>query len=138
MFPRGPRTSREHQSQTYYLTKNFMEHLNRIELRGVVGGAKTQVISGTRMSKFSVATSRAYRDKDGVAQIDTTWHNIVAWESDKVHDLEKITSGSKVYVVGRLHTQKYVAADGLEKTYYEVIASKVKLIDSDETLQYEF
>lgn len=115
-----------------------MEHLNKIELRGIVGSARTQVITGSKMSKFSVATSRAYRDKDGVAQIDTTWHNIVAWESDKIRDLDKITSGTKVHVVGRLHTQKYVGGDGVEKTYFEVIASKVNVIESDEPMQYEF
>ena len=60
-----------------------MEHLNRIELRGVVGTVRPQVVNGTKMSRFSVATSRAYKDREGVAQIDTTWHNIVAWDSDK-------------------------------------------------------
>ena len=115
-----------------------MEHLNRIELRGVVGTVRPQVVNGTKMSRFSVATSRAYKDREGVAQIDTTWHNIGAWDSDKNKDLDKIESGSKVYVLGRLHTQKYVGADGIEKTFYEVVAAKVNVIVSDEPLQYEF
>ena len=115
-----------------------MEQLNRIELRGVVGTVRSQVIGGSKMVKFSVATSRAYKDKEGVAQIDTTWHNVVAWESEKNQDMEKIQTGSKVYVLGRLQTQKYVGADGIEKTYFEVIASKISLIESDEPLQYAF
>ena len=115
-----------------------MEHLNRIELRGVIGTVRTQIISGNKMSKFSVATSRAYKDKDGVAQIDTTWHNVVAWESERIQDLDKLKTGGKAYVLGRLHTQKYVGADGVEKTYYEVVAAKVSVIESDEPLQYEF
>ena len=51
-------------------------------------------------------------------------------------DLDKIQAGSKVYALGRLQTQKYMGADGVEKTYYEVVASKVNLIESDEPLQY--
>lgn len=113
-----------------------MEQLNRIEIRGVVGTVKTQIINGSKMSKFSVATSRAYKDREGVAQIDTTWHNVLAWESDKITDLDKVKTGSKVHAVGRLQTQKYVGADGIEKTYYEVVASKVDVIESDEPLQY--
>lgn len=115
-----------------------MEHLNKIELRGVVGTVRPMVVNGSKMARFSVATSRAYKDREGVAQIDTTWHNIVAWDSDRTKDLEKVESGSKVYVVGRLHTQKYVGADGVEKTFYEVVASKVNVIETDEPLQYEF
>ena len=115
-----------------------MEHLNRIELRGVIGTVKTQTVSGSKMSRFSVATSRAYKDKDGVAQIDTTWHNVIAWENDRIKDLDKLQQGTKVYVVGRLHTQKYVGQDGIEKTSFEVIALRVMIIESDEPLQYEF
>lgn len=113
-----------------------MEQLNRIELRGVVGTVKSQIINGSRMSRFSIATSRAYKDREGVAQIDTTWHNVIAWENDKNQDLDKIRTGSKVHAIGRLQTQKYVGGDGVEKTYFEVVASKVEVIESEEPLQY--
>ncbi|MBO4465713.1 MAG: single-stranded DNA-binding protein [Bacteroidales bacterium] len=115
-----------------------MEQLNRIELRGVIGTIKTQVISGSKMSRFSVATSRAYKDKEGVAQIDTTWHNVVAWENDKIQDLDKLKTGSKVYVSGRLQTKKFTGQDGVERISFEVVALKVLLIESEEPLQYEF
>ena len=115
-----------------------MEQLNKIELRGIVGTVRSQIVNGSKMSRFSVATSRAYKDKEGVAQIDTTWHNIVAWENDKIKELDKIQTGSKVFVQGRLHTQKYVGADGVEKTFYEVVDAKVNVIESEEPLQYEF
>ena len=106
-------------------------------MRGVIGTIKTQTVSGSKMSRFSVATSRAYKDKEGVAQIDTTWHNVIAWENDRIKDLDKLKQGSKVYVLGRLHTQKYVGQDGIEKTSFEVVALRVSIIESDEPLQYE-
>ena len=136
--PFGPRTYGE-VKLNLLLKKNFMEHLNRIELRGVIGTVKTQTISGSKMSRFSVATARAYKDKEGTAQIDTTWHTVIAWENgDKIKDLDKLVQGSKVYVLGRLHSQKYVGQDGIERTSFEVIATKVKIIELDEPLQYEF
>lgn len=131
---RGP--GREQNVKPINTKEKLMEQLNRIEIRGVVGAVRSQIINGNKMSKFSVATSRAYKDREGVAQIDTTWHNVIAWESDKITDLDKIQAGSKVYALGRLQTQKYMGADGVEKTYYEVVASKVNLIESDEPLQY--
>ena len=115
-----------------------MEHLNRIDLRGVVGTVKTQIISGSKMSRFSVATSRAYKDKEGVAQIDTTWHNVVAWENDKIQDIDKLKTGAKVFVSGRLQSKKFVGQDGMEKTSFEVVALKLTVYESDEPLQYEF
>lgn len=114
-----------------------MEQLNRIELRGVVGTAKTQVLSGNKMCRFSVATSRAYKDKDGIAVIDTTWHNVIAWDSERTKELSVIKAGSKIYVCGRLHTQKYTGQDGVERTSFEVVANKLNIIESDEPLQYE-
>lgn len=113
-----------------------MEQMNRIELRGIVGSVKTQVSSGNKMSRFSVATSRAYKDKEGTAVIDTTWHNVIAWENDRIKDLDLLRSGSKVYVAGRLRSQKFTGSDGVERTSFEVVASKVTILEADE-LSYE-
>ena len=114
-----------------------MEQMNRIELRGIVGSVKTQIISGNKMSRFSVATSRAYKDKEGNAVIETTWHNVVAWESDRIKDLDLLRAGSKVYVAGRLRSHQFTGSDGVERTSFEVSASKVNILDTEE-LQYEF
>lgn len=114
-----------------------MEQLNRVELRGTVGTVKTQTLSGNKMTRFSLATSRAYKDKEGKAVIDTTWHSVVVWASDRIPDLDKIKIGSKVYASGRIQTRKYTDNDNVERTSYEVVASKVTVIDNNETLDYE-
>lgn len=114
-----------------------MEQLNRIELRGIVGNVKPQEISGRKVYRFTLATSRAYKDKNGVAVIDTTWHNVVAWENRNV-DLSKLEKGTKLYVSGRVRASKFTSSvDDTEKTVYEVVASRVVFVDGEEPMSYE-
>lgn len=49
-----------------------MEQLNRIEIRGYVGSIRTTNIGGKAMTRFSVATSCAYKSNDGSVMIETT------------------------------------------------------------------
>ncbi len=114
-----------------------MEQLNRVELRGTVGTVKTQVLSGSTMTRISLATSRAYKDKEGKAVIDTTWHSVVVWASDKIPDFAKVKVGSKIYVTGRIQTRKYTDADNIDRVSYEIIASRVVVLDDEASLEYE-
>ena len=108
-----------------------MEQLNRIELRGNVGSVRLQTFDGRQVANFSLATNFAYKNKDGVAVIDTTWHNITAWEGRNNQDLESIKSGDVLYVTGRVRTQKFTGSDGNEREVYEVIANRVQQVDED-------
>lgn len=114
-----------------------MEQLNRIELRGNVGSIRLQTFEGTTIAHLTLATNVAYKDREGTAIIETTWHNISAWEGRGVQNLENIVKGSKVYVQGRLRTQKYTGADGIERNSTDVLANRLVLIEGDEPLQYE-
>ena len=42
--------------------------------------AKINKFGDNRVARFKIATNYSYRDKDGKPVIETTWHNIVAWE----------------------------------------------------------
>lgn len=114
-----------------------MEQLNRIELRGVVGSIRMQTFSENVMARMTVATNYAYKDKEGAAVIDTSWHNVVAWEGKNIQGLDKITRGSKVHVIGRLRYQKYTGSDGIERVSSDIVANKISIIDDPEPLQYE-
>ena len=114
-----------------------MEQLNRIELRGNVGSIKVQVYNGRKVAKLTVATNYAYRGAEGEPVIETTWHNVTAWENKGIVDLDRIEKGSKVYVNGRLRAQKFTGSDGIERTNYEVQAARVVLIDDTEILGNE-
>ena len=96
-----------------------MEQLNKIEIRGNVGSVNILRVGNTRVAHFSVATNFAYKDRNGEPVIETTWHNVTAWEGNKgIPSLEMISKGFPIYVTGRLRIQKYIAGDGSEKTSY--------------------
>jgi single-strand DNA-binding protein len=108
-----------------------MEQLNRIEIRGNVGNVNILKVGNTRVAHFSVATNFAYKDRNGEPVIETTWHNVTAWEGNKgIPPLDTIAKGFPVGVIGRLRMQKYIAGDGTEKTSYDVIANSIEMIDA--------
>ena len=114
-----------------------MEQLNRIELRGSVGSIRIQKISGANVANFTVATNLAYRDKDGTPIIETTWHNVTAWEGKEITCLENLERGDKVHLVGRIRNQRYVDGNGNERTGTEVVAQRITKIEESEPLTYQ-
>lgn len=114
-----------------------MEQLNRIELRGVVGSVRLQTFEDSRMARISLATNYAYKDRDGTAVIDTSWHNVIAWEGRNIRDLDKITKGTKLQVQGRLRYQKYTGVDGVDRIATDVLANRMSIVNDPEPMQYE-
>ena len=115
-----------------------MEQLNHIELRGTVGFVRQQVVNQRMVAHLSVATNYVYKDRNGDPVIETTWHNVSAWEGKGCPDLSRIEKGSKVAVTGRLRGQRYTDSDGIERYAYEVIAYQLTRIVDSAPLQYEF
>ena len=114
-----------------------MEQINRIELLGIVGSVRLQYINDKQMAKFTVATNRAYKNRDGAPVIDTQWHNVTAFEGKNVQDLDKIEKGRAVRVRGRLQVQRYTGIDGIERMSVDVICTHLQLIPADTEVQYE-
>lgn len=114
-----------------------MEQLNRIELRGSVGVVRLQTVGNKKVLRLSLATNYAYKGKEGEPVIETTWHNITAWESKSMPNLETIKKGDKLYIAGRLRSQHYTGNDGIERNVMDVLANKMLLIANDEQLTYE-
>ena len=108
-----------------------MDHINRIELQGRVGNVRTNEYNGTKVDNFSLVTEVLYKTREGAVS-EATWHNVVAWESRDVPNVHSITKGKPIYVSGRLRTSKITNIDGSEKTYYEVLASKMKFVDDSD------
>ena len=114
-----------------------MEQLNRIELRGNIGSIRLQKISGVNVANFTLATNLAYKDKDGDAVIETTWHNVSAWEGKEITCLENLGRGDKVHLVGRIRNQRYVDSNGNDRCSTEVVALRITKIDDNEVLTYQ-
>lgn len=107
---------------------NNIEHINRIEILGVIGNIRLTNVGDTRLVSFTMATNYAFRDKEGRPVIETTWHNVRALEGEHIRDLDRIERGCSVHVVGRLQLQRYMSAEGVEKTSVTVLAHRVELV----------
>ncbi len=105
------------------------EHINKIELQGRVGTVRTNEYNGSKVTNFTMVTEFMYKSREGGAVSETTWHNIVAWESSQLPDMDKIVKGTPVNVTGRLRINRYTSADGAEKQYYEVMANKIRFLN---------
>ena len=114
-----------------------MEQMNRIELRGNVGSVRVQNVGQTHVARISLATNYVYKNREGDPVIETTWHNITAWDGKNIADLESIQRGDKMFVSGRLRSQRFIGNDGAEHTAYDVLARSLQIISGDDSLQYE-
>lgn len=114
-----------------------MEQFNRIEIQGIVGNVRVSVANEKTMARFGVVTSRAYKNMEGAPVIDTMWHNVVAFEGRDIRDLTLLQKGSKVYVKGRMRVSRIVGQDGIERDYYDILATNLKIYDDSETLECE-
>jgi single-strand DNA-binding protein len=103
--------------------------VNKVILLGNLGrDAETSyTASQTAVTKFSVATSRRWKDQQsGEWKEETNWSNIILWRGENVAPY--LTKGTKVYVEGRLQTRSYEDKDGKKVWVTEVIADEVILV----------
>ena len=106
-----------------------MEQLNRVEIRGNVGSVYVKSFGNTKVANISVATNVSYQTQDGGMCIETTWHRVTAWEGKEIQNLDQLKKGYGVHVIGRLRQQKYVAADGADRIVYDILASKLEVVE---------
>lgn len=75
---------------------------------------------GVKVGKFTIATSRSWKDKDGQKQEDTQFINCVAFGKQAELIDQYMSRGSQMYIEGRLSTRTY-EKDGEKKYFTEVI-----------------
>ncbi|MBI2688729.1 MAG: single-stranded DNA-binding protein [Acidobacteria bacterium] len=103
--------------------------VNKVILVGHLGkDAETKFTpSGASVTRFSVATSRRWKDQQSNEwKEETDWHNISLWRSENL--AQYLTKGKQVYVEGRLQTRSYEDKDGQKKYATEVVADDVILL----------
>ncbi len=103
---------------------------NHVQLIGNVGDnpTVTNLESGKKVARLSLATNENYKDKDGEKQTETNWHTVVAWGKTAEIIEKYVTKGKKIAVVGKLKTKSYADKDGNQKYTTEVIAGEILLL----------
>lgn len=103
--------------------------VNKVILVGHLGkDAETKFTpSGVSVTRFSVATSRRWKDQQsGEWKEETEWTNVSQWRAENFAPY--LTKGKQVYVEGRLQTRSYEDKDGQKKYSTEVVADDVILL----------
>lgn len=108
--------------------------INKIILKGEMGEKRNFNISGKKMITFSLAVKSVPEAEQGYQTVETSWHTITAQEKDGIDPrIFNVIKGQKLYVEGRMRKMQYTNANGEEKTYTEVIADKVKIINENDS-----
>ena len=108
-----------------------MQFLNKIEIQGIVGNSSIQKVADTRLCRLSVAVDYANKGNDGTNIIESTWFSVSVISEKDMTDLEAITRGAIVHVIGRLKCNRYVDANGNDRVQYEIVARKVDVMKED-------
>ena len=103
---------------------------NKVQLIGNVGNEPeiTNLESGKKVAKFSIATNESYKDSKGEKVTNTQWHNIVAW--GKVAEIvEKyVGKGKEVALEGKLTPRSYETKEGEKRYGTEVVVDEILLL----------
>jgi single-strand DNA-binding protein len=84
-------------------------NFNQLTIIGYIGkNAETkQLPNGTPVTKFSVATTRSWKDDKGEWKNKTQWHNIVAYGQGFAQTAPRLAKRTHVFVQGELTTREY-------------------------------
>ena len=103
--------------------------VNKVILVGHLGrDAETKFTpGGVAVTRFSVATSRRWKDQQsGEWKEETDWSDVTLWRAENL--AAYLTKGKQVYVEGRLQTRSYDDKDGKKVYRTEVVSEQVILL----------
>lgn len=90
----------------------------------------TYTQGGTPITKFSIATSEEWKDKQsGEKKEKTEWHRICVFGKLAEICAEHLSKGSQVYIEGRLQTS-FWEKDGVTRYMTEIIADQMRMLGS--------
>ena len=108
-----------------------MRGLNKVQVIGNLGRdpESRYTPNGTLVVRLSVAANRSYRDREGNNREDTQWFKIEAW--GKLAEIMNtyLARGDRVYIEGRLQTDRYEKA-GETRYFTRVVARNLIMLGS--------
>lgn len=105
---------------------------NKVQLIGNIGNEPkvTNLESGHKVARFSVATNEYYRNSQGKKVQSTQWHYVVAWDK-KADIIEQYThKGKEIAIEGKLISRSYTNEARVKCYVTEIVASEILLLGS--------
>ncbi|MDZ7742432.1 MAG: single-stranded DNA-binding protein [Bacteroidota bacterium] len=108
-----------------------MMSVNRVILVGRLGKdpESRTIDSGVKVTKFSLATSESYKNKNGDKVEQTEWHNLVIWRGLAEVAEKYLKKGDQIYIEGKLQTRTY-EQDNVKKYFTEVVVDNMTMLGS--------
>lgn len=98
-----------------------MPYLNKVQLIGNIGKdpeIRVNQATGKKVVKFSLATSKRYRDNNGEQKELTEWHTVVGFgKLAEIVEQLGIRKGMSLYVEGELTNRSWVDNATQQKRY---------------------
>jgi single-strand DNA-binding protein len=110
-----------------------MAGVNKVILIGNLG-AKPEMKytqSGVPVTKMNIATTErgmGGKDESGKYKDHTEWHRVTAWRKLAEICNQYLDKGTKVYIEGRLRTNKWTTQDNVTKYFTEIVADNMLIL----------
>ena len=82
--------------------------------------------SGIKVTSFSLATNRVWKDKAGAKQESVDYHNIVLFGKLAELAAQYLKKGSSALIEGRMQTRSWDDASGVKKYRMEVVGDAMQ------------
>lgn len=100
--------------------------------RSFLGGRLTSDVKPMASGKgcrFTVASNKRYRDRDGESVEKTIFMSCVAFGKLSELVMQRCGKGSSVFVEGELEERRYEGEDGETKKFINIVANDVRFLD---------
>ncbi len=110
--------------------------INKAILLGTLGADPDlrYTAGGDPIANISVATNEKWKGKDGQQKEHTEWHRVTFFGKLAEVVGKYLKKGSKVYIEGKIKTQKYQAKDGTDRYSTSIsvdsFSGVMKMLDS--------
>ncbi len=112
-----------------------MASLNKVMLIGNLGMDPEirTISSGDKVAMLNMATTESYKNKNNEKVEETEWHRVEFW-GPIVNVIEQyLKKGDSVYIEGRIRTEKYTDANGLEKYSMKIRGNSMQMLGKKES-----
>jgi single-strand DNA-binding protein len=106
-----------------------MAGINKVILIGHLGRAPEvrTLESGTKVARFSLATTETFKDRNGERKDQTEWHNVICWRNLADVAEKYLTKGRQIYVEGKIRNRSW-EDNGIKKYTTEIQADTFTML----------
>jgi single-strand DNA-binding protein len=104
--------------------------VNKVILVGNVGkDPETRYLEGgSVVSRFPLATSEVYKNREGEKITNTEWHNIVVWRGLAEVAEKYVRKGTQLFIEGRIRNRSYTDKEGNTRYTTDIIADNMQML----------